>query len=125
MTDNEVFRALCKRSVCACPHCDVTSIPTLVNILNASYYSVRKCIKSLETKGLVVLAFDGGIDDEGYVRCYKGYQVTETGTDTDIFQEEYFGFLLAYRQEHVLQCSFIWDISGGAQRLKLVSCQRK
>ena len=50
MTDNEVFRALCKRSVCACPHCDVTSIPTLVNILNASYYSVRKCIKSLETK---------------------------------------------------------------------------
>lgn len=40
-------------------------------------------------KGLVVLAFDGGIDDEGYVRCYKGYQVTEKGTDTDIFQEEY------------------------------------
>ena len=40
-------------------------------------------------QGLVVLAFDGGIDDEGYVRCYKGYQVTEKGTDTDIFQEEY------------------------------------
>lgn len=88
MTENDVFRVLCKQSVCSLPYSDVTSVPTLSKILNATKYKIRKCIKNLERQGLVALDHVGGIDDDGYPHCYKGYCITDKALETEIYKKE-------------------------------------
>lgn len=89
MTENDIFRELCKNAVRVCPYNQVLSVPTLSRILNTSTYVVRKHIKNLVSKGLVTLGYDGGVDEEGYPHCYKGYYITGKAFETEIYKEEY------------------------------------
>ena len=89
MTENDVFREFCKNEVAICPYNQVLSVPSLSRRLNASTFAVRKHIKSLVSKGLVALGYDGGIDEDGYPHCYKGYYITGKALETEIYKEEY------------------------------------
>lgn len=93
ITENDVFRKLCEIAVrvCICSpilSVPVLSVPALSRILNTSTYAVRKHIKSLVSKELVALNYDGGIDEDGYPYCYKGYCITDKALETEIYKKE-------------------------------------
>lgn len=89
ITENDVFRKLCETAVRVCICSPILSVPALSRILNTSTYAVRKHIKSLVSKGLVALGYDGGINEDGYPHCYKGYYITGKAFETEIYKEEY------------------------------------
>lgn len=88
ITENDVFRKLCETAVGVCICSPILSIPALSRILNTSTYAVRKHIKSLVSKELVALDYDGGIDEDGYPYCYKGYCITDKALETEIYKKE-------------------------------------
>lgn len=89
VTEDDVFREICSLSVAISPNPTFASVPHLATILETSKYQVRKHIKTLIDKGLIKLYYEGGQDEDGYPRCYKGYGTTQIAKQTDIYKEEY------------------------------------
>lgn len=89
VTEDDVFREICSFSVAISPNPIFASVPHLATILETSKYQVRKHIKTLIDKGLIKLYYEGGQDEDGYPRCYKGYGTTQIAKQTDIYKEEY------------------------------------
>lgn len=85
---NAVFRFLCYYSALPSLYETIFSVRKLAEHFSTSVYHMRKIVNSLVQKELLVLAYVGGQDDDGNVRCYKGYSITVKATKTDIYKEE-------------------------------------
>lgn len=89
ITEDDVFREICRRTVFTMYDRNFASVPELVYALKTTTHYARKHVKTLLEKGLIRLVYEGGIDDEGCVHCCRGYQATVKGKETEIYKEEY------------------------------------
>lgn len=86
--EDVVFRFLCYYSSLPSLYETIFSVRKLAEHFCTSVYHMRKIVNTLVQKELLVLTYVGGQDDDGNVRCYKGYSITVKATKTNIYKEE-------------------------------------
>ena len=89
MDKNELLLYMCKQTAVIPVAYTLTiySIPSLSKKLGETQYRIRKLMKQLEADGAVVKTYDGGIDDDGYPRCYHGWSITKQTMESDMYKQ--------------------------------------
>lgn len=92
--ENELLYRVCYYSLLPSPHEWIFNSKTLTNIkgrdwkdLQISKYKARNYLHSWEEQGLIRKAYIGGQDDEGHVRCYHGFVITDEMEKTEPYKQ--------------------------------------
>lgn len=85
----------------------VYSAPHLSRQLGVSVYKIRNLMHQLVSDGLVRRGYSGGMDEDGGIHCYHGYEITEKAKQTELYQRykqkaiaEFTEFMINYEKEH-------------------------
>ena len=91
--ENELLYRVCYYSMLPSPYEWIFNSKTLPPCavgwkpMKISRYKARKYIHDWEQQGLIAKCCIGGQDDDGNVRCYHGYTITEAMRKTGVYDE--------------------------------------
>jgi hypothetical protein len=91
--ENELLYRLCYYTYIPTPNDFMFTSKTIMHLQAAEFdelritrYKARKYLRSWEAQGLIIKSHIGCQDEDGYVHCYHGYEVTGKLLNTAIGQ---------------------------------------
>ena len=88
MDKDYLFKYLCYCTASISFGCDpkVYSAPQISRKLGVSTYRIRQLMHQLVSDGLVRRGHAGGMDEDGAIYCYHGYELTEEAKRTELYR---------------------------------------
>ncbi len=85
ITTNEVFKIICDHACNAEKHC-VVSAKEIAQLFNVDMEDVKEAVAEPINDGLIKVSYRGGVNDEGQHYIIRGYCITPSAMDTEIYK---------------------------------------